>query len=832
MPHAPGDKLGPYEILCQIGEGGMGEVYKANDTRLDRVVALKAAKTDFTERFEREARAVAALNHPNICQLYDVGPNYLVMEFIEGVPLQGPLPLVKAVDYASKILDALDAAHRKGITHRDLKPANILVSAQGLKLLDFGLAKQSSPLKSSDATLTAALTARGEILGTLQYMAPEQLQGKESDARSDIFAFGCVLYEMLSGKRAFQGESAASVIAAILEREPAPLELTPPLDRVLRTCLAKDPADRFQNSLDLKRALLWAMEQQPAPRKAARQWWLAAAALLAGGLITALAFYSRPAPPAPAPMRVSILPPPGASSVTGVALSHDGSKLAIIADTKLWVRRLDADTYQEIPNSEGTTAMCWSPDGAQLAFASAMSKKFRRVAIDGTYSMNFFDADRGICSWQKQGDSEAILVWTSAGNRLLSPAGGAPAPVTLGIGGAGPHPSTGALLFPGGRQLVYASASAQPSQVRWRSLSSGEERTLVEGIPGYNLAFSGRSLLYRVEDSLIARRLDFERGEWRGEPITLTTALQGMLGGDAPFAAARNGTVAWVEEAPQSVIWLDRSGQRLSSALPIERPVGLRISPDGTKAAVSAGLPPALWIHDLVRGNATRLSQRVDNFGAVWGPDGTRVFYGWRRDGKIELYSRLASGAGAEEPFGAGDNRSGYGDVSPDGRSILLVRSSSLAGKISITSAQSGTETKLTDYVTGDFGVYHPRFSADGRWVAYSSMESGRSEVYVESFPRGKGKWMASVGGGHSPIWNKRGGELFYYDRTGRRLMSVPLSIGAEIRLGKPEPLFSVDLRPTLNFSQYDVTPDGQRFLVVERPASRSVTLLTGLDTP
>src|SRR5438105_6334745 len=264
MPVSVGNKLGAYEILASIGAGGMGDVWKARDTRLDRTVAIKISKDQFSERFEREARAVAALNHPHICTLHDVDPNYLVMEFVEGTTLKCPLPIEKAVAYAGQILDALDAAHRKGITHRDLKPANILVTKQGIKLLDFGLAKQSAPLAQDGATLTQALTAQGQILGTLQYMAPEQLQGKEADARSDLFAFGCVLYEMLTGKRAFEGASAASVIAAILEREPAPLTAAPPLDRVVRRSLAKDPDQRFQTARDLKAALTWALEQ-PTP---------------------------------------------------------------------------------------------------------------------------------------------------------------------------------------------------------------------------------------------------------------------------------------------------------------------------------------------------------------------------------------------------------------------------------------------------------------------------------------------------------------------------------------------------------------------------------------
>jgi serine/threonine protein kinase len=268
---APGNRVGPYELLVPIGAGGMGEVWKARDTRLDRIVAIKFSAARFSDRFEREARAVAALNHSNICTLHDVGPNYLVMEFVDGKPLKGPLPVATAIQYAGQILDALEAAHRKGIVHRDLKPANILVTKSGIKLLDFGLAKHGRPLEQTDATLTGALTGEGQIVGTLQYMSPEQLQGREADARSDIFSFGCVLYEMLTGKAPFAGSSAASIIAAIIEREPAPIDVLGPLERVVKTCLAKDPDQRFQDALDAKRALEWAAQEQAPGARQSKQ---------------------------------------------------------------------------------------------------------------------------------------------------------------------------------------------------------------------------------------------------------------------------------------------------------------------------------------------------------------------------------------------------------------------------------------------------------------------------------------------------------------------------------------------------------------------------------
>jgi eukaryotic-like serine/threonine-protein kinase len=347
----PGQWLGPYRIDSFLAAGGMGDIYRATDTRLDRHVAIKVARAKFSERFEREARVIASLNHPHICQLYDVGPNYLVMELVDGSPLSGPLPLEKAVEYAAQILDALAAAHRKGIAHRDLKPLNILVTKQGIKLLDFGLATASGTLPDVDATLATGLTAKGEILGTLQYMSPEQLHGQEIDARSDIFSFGCVLYEMLSGKRAFDGQTAASVIAAILEHEPAALDAASPLDRVIQTCLAKDPDRRFQNALDVKTALTWAVEQPPSSAATPRRWGMLAgvALVLLAGVVGVVGWaVSRLTKVALDDHAIRFqIPLPAGESINGgpfggVAVSPDGQSVAFTTDgngqSGLWVR--------------------------------------------------------------------------------------------------------------------------------------------------------------------------------------------------------------------------------------------------------------------------------------------------------------------------------------------------------------------------------------------------------------------------------------------------------------------------------------------------------------
>src|SRR5579864_688206 len=432
MPLTAGERLGPYEVLALIGAGGMGEVWKARDTRLDRVVAIKISQEKFSDRFEREARAVAALNHPHICTLHDVGPNYLVMEYVEGTPLKGPLPLEKAVEYAGQILDALDAAHQKGIIHRDLKPDNILVTKQGIKLLDFGLAKQAAPLK--DVDVTRALTDQGQILGTLQYMSPEQLQGKEADARSDLFAFGSVLYEMLSGKRAFDGSSGASVIAAILEREPAPLARNPsdatrPLDRVIRRSLAKDPDQRFQTARDLKAALSWVLESNAdapvAASSRSHSALLASALVIVTLLLAALSFvHFRERSPVQQAVRMSV-PLPEKSRVSSLAISPNGREIAMVlakeGKQQIWVRPLDALEPTELAGTDDAAHPFWSPDSRYIGFFA--DAKLKKIEHSGGPVQTLCDA-LGVLggTWDRNGD---ILIGGLSQIERVPAAGGA-----------------------------------------------------------------------------------------------------------------------------------------------------------------------------------------------------------------------------------------------------------------------------------------------------------------------------------------------------------------------------------------------------------------------
>lgn len=584
MPLSSGDQFGPYTLISPLGEGGMGEVWKARDTRLDRAVALKVSKAAFTERFEREARAVAALNQPNICTLHDVGPNYLVMEFVEGVTLKGPLPMEKAIEYAGQILEALDAAHRKGITHRDLKPANILVTKQGIKLLDFGLAKQSTPLPQDGDTLTQALTSEGAIVGTLQYMAPEQLQGKDADARSDLFAFGCVFYEMLTGKRAFEGQSAASVIAAILEREPAPLMVASPLERIVRRALAKDPDQRFQTARDLKAAMVWAMEQSPPSTINKGRWkWFAAGALVS--VVAAFAWitvFSRPPVEEARALHVQVYPPAGSMFLLGVgggsAISPDGRAIAFVASStgmvKLWIRPLDSLTASELPGTEGAQYPFWSPDSRSIGFFSG--SKMKRIEVSGGPPVVIADAPNARGGTWNAGGTIVFGSISAVGSlKQVAASGGSPVPL------AKTNPSGEDVLLirwpqflPDGRQFLYAAQSlkSESSGIYLSSLDRPGEKIRLTGDlsaaayapsrgkhPGY--------LLWVRADTLMAQPFDAGHGRLSGDSMPVPGGKVMNSTGFTnypPFSVSNEGKVLFNSGADRyQLTWFDRKRKYL-----------------------------------------------------------------------------------------------------------------------------------------------------------------------------------------------------------------------------------------------------------------------------
>jgi len=836
-PLASGTELGPYRIEKLIGCGGMGSVYRARDTRLNRNVAIKISKQGFGERFEREARAVAALNHPHICQLYGVGPNYLVMEFVEGAPLKGPLPRAKALEYAGEILDALDAAHRKGVVHRDLKPANILVSKQGVKLLDFGLAKQVTPV-GSEATVTKGLTLKGSILGTVQYMSPEQLQGKPVDARSDLFSFGCVLYEMLTGKRAFEGENPVSVIAAVLEREPAPLEISPPLDRVVERCLAKDPDRRFQTAIDLKAALNWAVEQTPVSKSATRRWWIgaAAAALLALGLGGGWVVSHVGNPVAEQRLlHFQLMPPKGNPSYfdssPGLSVSPDGQFITYKAVANgrygIWLHPLDGSADRLLVDNadiRNANFPSWSPDGKSIAWSA--DAQLWRMDLSG-------GAPVALCRYS----GAPAPVWTGDGRILFgSPqglmqipeSGGTATLLTKADASLGEIAHTTPQLLPGGRFLYFAlNVKSESSAIYTAPLSDPSKRVLVTRSPVPALYASGEDgkeyLLMLLEQSVVAREFDSKK-------LTLgpaRTLVSQVLSNPQSLAVSASTLLYTAGPNASHLRWLSRAGQVLEVLDEADRGNAFRLSPDG-KRIVEARVrgfgpsPYELWLTDLERHVFSLFmpagSSRSDFVGsaALWSSDSRRVLF--TKGGAIFRKDIADSGQGdriAEWPAVrrlCDWSRDGryvlYESFDPETKRDLWVALVSPDGK-----PVEGTKAK--PYLRGPSSEWHGRFSPDQGWVAYDSDETGRSEVYIASFPDARRRLQVTSGGGTFPQWGPDGRELFYISGDGM-LTVVGVKDGAGgLVPSSPRQLFPLTAR-TYIASPFEVSPDGKRFLVHE----------------
>jgi eukaryotic-like serine/threonine-protein kinase len=845
MPLSAGDKLGPYEILDPIGAGGMGEVYKARDTRLDRIVAIKVSKTDFGERFEREARAISSLNHPHICQLYDVGPNYLVMEYIEGAPLKGPLPLDQALKYAAQICDALAAAHKKNITHRDLKPANILVARQGIKLLDFGLAKQGrgreGAVEGNSSTLTMPLTAEGQILGTLVYMSPEQLQGRETDARSDIFAFGLVLYELLTGKRAFAGSSQASVIAAILER-PAPsvADIAPAaLDRALRKCLAKDPDGRWQSATDLKDELEWIAQATPDAGRAIlppavglrlRLWQgVALAALIALGFAGWM--YWTKTQPSSQLSRFEVALPENVTFTTYLSLSPDGRKLIFNATGNrpgLWIRDFSDLEWRLLPGTEGASSPFWSPDSRFLGFV--VLNQLKKIDVSGGPAQTLWTVPTGFLGsgvWNRDG----IIVFGSRGIgplRKISESGGVPTELTAVDASRGELFHGLPTLMPDGKHFLYlrqgppevagmyaGSLDAKPSeQPRQRLLEGSFAATYVNGY-----------LLFMRQNTLMAQPFDADRLQLGGEPVPLAehVATTGAIG---VFSVSSNGALAYrtgTQSGGFRLTWLDRQGKTVSTLGQPGSDQGIALSPDGMHAVVrdaandSAG---DLWTLDSLHGGRSRFTFRNSpGAPAIWSPDGARIAFA---AGNLldTLYEKDSSGAGDERELLKEPGKIHFpNSLSRDGRFLLYFNPSPKTGRdVWVLPLQGDRKPVLL--LGTEFNEYNARFSPDMRWIAYTSGESGRPEVYVRPFTAsgpagapalGEGKWQVSKDGGDFPKWRGDGHEIFFQaPPNGTRKMAVDVKAnGAAFEAGIPQQLFV-----TADDNGWDVTADGKSFLV------------------
>ncbi len=863
MPLAPGTRLGPYEILAPLGAGGMGEVYKARDTRLDRTVAVKilpghlSASPEARQRFEREARAVSSLSHAHICTLHDIGTqdgvDYLVMEHLEGETLaarlqKGPLPSEEGLRLGIQIADALDRAHRSGIVHRDLKPGNIMLTKSGIKLLDFGLAKSMGASAApshltASPTMVSPLTAEGMIVGTFQYMAPEQLEGKEADARSDIFALGAVLYEAATGKKAFEGKTQASLIGAILHTEPQPISKLQPmapssLERLVQRCLAKDPDRRWQSAADIAIVLEWiaqaapeAAAPPPAEARTGRRelaGWALAALLAVSTLALGVGYLATPRGVASNLLvRAFITPPEGAEFATGwagvpmVSLSPDGDRLVFEAGKRLWIRPIDEVAARPIPGTEDGEFPFWSPDGRSIGFFAA--GKLKTIAASGGPATAVCDVAEGRGgTWSREG----VIVFSPGlrtGLYRVPASGGQPVQVTQ-VEQPAHSTHRWPCFLPDGRHLLYLAANhANPKSAKTgihvASLDGKESRFLARSDAGP--VYASGYLLYMRDGSLLAQALDTEGSGLSGEPVRLVDGLS-YQGGSWRGAYAASETDLLVFHAGGShygsqLAWFDRSGKLVESLDETTLHWDAQLSPDGQRAAVAKGDPePSLWIYEPGRGAKTRFTLGESFSRApIWSPDGSRIaFASIRESGRLGIYEKPSNGSGGEHLMEESDADEVPTGWSPDGRFIVYSRGAPGATQIWVLPLEG--DRKAFPIVQTPPWADAGQFSPDGRWIVYTSRESGIDEVYATPFPGPGGKWQVSTAGGSSPRWRRDGKELFFVSRDDILMAASVGAKGYELGVSAPRPLFRIKTEDSafLSARGYDVSADGLRFLV------------------
>ncbi|MGE5359372.1 MAG: protein kinase domain-containing protein [Bacteroidales bacterium] len=909
-PLTRGTRLGPYEIRAFVGAGGMGDVYKAHDTRLDRTVAIKvlppaaASDPERRARFEREAKAIAALNHSHICTLYDVGDRasdastpsamYLVMEYLSGQTLaerlrSGPLPLSQALVVATEIADGLAAAHRQGVIHRDLKPGNVMLTKSGVKLLDFGLAKLKArdtfaAARAGSSTKSEPETAAGTLLGTVPYMAPEQLEGKEADARGDIFSLGAVLYEMVSGKRAFEGDSHASVVAAIMTSEPAPLcasqPLAPPaLDLLVRQCLAKSADDRPDTAHDVANDLRRIREAsgagqakgRPARRRSALSW----AALVATGVLAAMvggaaAMWLMRASPLVAHVSVEMRPAdelhsggsngyvPGGSR-TAFAWTPDGRALVFVGRRagrqQLYVRALAGEEARPLAGTDGARVPAVSPDGRWVAFWAGDRTKgavtggaLNKVSLTGgpivEIAPDIPAAPAGL-AW----DSTGWLYFGGGQDRIWRVRQGQkPTPVTTLGDGEIAHvlPSVlrggDVLLYTVRRRLWTWGDEAIVAEVP----ATGQRKVLLRDAVDARYVNSGH-LVFLRRGVLTAVAFDPVRLTTRGEPVPLIDSVSQALTSDAEadqtgagqFSVAPTGALAWVRvtgtlDVRERLVVLDRLG-RVSTLGAPEKDYSqvVRLSPDGSRLAVGLGTlrESGIWTYDFARATLTPVTQDGEPDYHLWTPDGEHLVFAWLKDGRRSLAWQRTNAAASPEILASGHLVPS--SWSPDGRQLAVT--TGFAGGVAVATLDRGRAT-MQPMLDMSGAEQFPELSPDGSWLAYTVSVSGRNEVFVREHPGLGHRRRVSVDGGSSPAWNRNRRELFFVgavDQAGkRRIMSVAFSPGSSP--GPPRVLFEFDPRE-FEFACtpvrcYDVAPDGEHFYTVQRLATVPLPPVTRIN--
>jgi eukaryotic-like serine/threonine-protein kinase len=882
---SPQSSIGHYRIVSKIGEGGMGAVYRATDTKLNREVAIKVLPVAFARdpdrlaRFTREAQVLASLNHPNIAAVYGVEERAIVMELVEGQSPAGPLSPENALPLIRQLIDALEYAHEKGVVHRDLKPANLKITPEGrLKVLDFGLAKAlsaetaSTGNPASSPTLTMQGTMAGMIMGTAAYMSPEQARGQRVDKRADIWSFGVVFYELLTGRNLFGGDTVSDTLAAVLKTDPdwtaLPPDTPPAIRRLLRRCLDRDRQRRLADIADARLEIDEALGDSPAlasasPARAAFRWWNAPVALgvLTAVVLVALAglavavVHFRETPPQPAAMRFQIPAPEKASfGDTGLALSPDGRQLAFIASgadghPMLWVRPLDSVTAHALPGTEGAGWVpFWSPDSRFIGFV--VQGKLKKIEAAGGPPQTLCEVPGGLLGGSWNRDGVVIFGTPNGGLFRVSQAGGVAARLTTSDESHGELGHLRPWFLPDGRHFLYFSRTVNPEAagIYLATLDSTERKRLAATNQGgaYAPPAAGSQnghLLFLREGTLMALPLDARRFEPAGEPFPLAEQVGSILA-TGFFSVSANGVLAY-RNGPAAVgfgsqlVWFDRQGKSLGVlGPPGDYARGPAISPDGNRVAVdqldtgTAGNRDVrdVWVLDVARGVRTRFTfDSVQDFSPAWSPNGTRLVFASNRGtaGAYGIYQKDSSGTGKEELLLQSGLPILPNSWSPDGR-YLLYSATGQNGRVElwVLPVAGGTppDSKPVPYLQEPYNERQGQFSPDGRWIAYSSDESGSNQIYVQSFPAGAGKFQVSTAGGLQPRWRRDGKEIFYISADGR-LTAVDVKTSPKFETGAPQALFDAQLtgvglaRP---YFRYDVAADGKRFLVNTVAADRA----------